>query len=136
MRPAPRLLVVDDEPMIRQLLVRALRGRGFATLEATDGETAAEILRTSPQPIDLLITDIVMPGMNGLDLAEFTAKVSPATRVLLMSGYVAAPPTPSLAGLPFLQKPFALTQFFNTIRSLLGSNTPPESFSPIQPGRR
>jgi two-component system, cell cycle response regulator CpdR len=124
-----RLLVVDDDPSIRYTLHHFLKDQGFTVSTAPDGAVAAGLILNSPTPFDLLITDIVMPGMNGLDLAEFTADVSPVTRVMLISSYV---PTPrkGVAILPFLAKPLDLDQLLAMITELLGE------FAPSSGGRR
>ena len=120
------LLVVDDEPTVRHNLARALRGCGFETEEASDGLIASEMIRTNQ--FDLLITDVIMPAMDGFTLARLTARESPSTKILLMSGYVPNPSQAELEVLPFLQKPFHLNVFLMAVRDLLQSVTPPTSF--------
>ena len=126
-----RLLVVDDEELIRRPLLRALKGYGFEVAEAGDGEEAAGLIRDSGQPFDLLVTDVVMPRMNGWDLADLTMSLSPGTRILVISAYAADPPRQALHALPYLQKPFDLEVFLTTVRQLLHSPTPPKSFPAV-----
>ena len=117
-----RLLVVDDEMPIRRILVKALEWQGFTPSEAADGLSAAETIRLSTQPFDLLITDMVMPGMNGAELVELTEKLSPDTAILVISGY--APSSSILGRCPFLQKPFGLDLFITTVEQVLRRKSP------------
>ena len=126
-----RLLVVDDEAIVRRNLVRALRGRGFSPEEAPDGHLAAEMIRNTARPYDMVITDIVMPGMDGFALAELTKTLSPTTQILLISAYAPEPDGRWVDRWPFLQKPFDLSVFVGTVCELLNSWTPPESFPSI-----
>jgi len=79
--------VVDDEPSLLALVRTMLWRAGFAVLEASGGEEALRIAEQHAQPIQLLLTDIVMPGMNGYELAEKLKAARPGIRVLYMSGY-------------------------------------------------
>src|SRR6202008_3002458 len=81
------ILLVEDEDPVRLFAARALRLRGYNVLEANGGETALEIVRNHPRPIDLLISDVVMPGMDGPTLVRAARRVRPEMRVLFMSGY-------------------------------------------------
>src|SRR5665213_54801 len=104
---APSILVVEDEPMLLMVAVETLRDAGYDVREAGNGQRAMEILETEPD-IDLLITDIKMPGMNGFQLAEAGLALRPGLHVLLMTGY-AQDPVPkkiSDAGIRILYKPF------------------------------
>jgi DNA-binding response OmpR family regulator len=86
--PVPLVLVVDDEPTITDTLVLILQTAGFAALAANDGEDALEIVKLTPP--DLLLSDVVMPGMSGIELAEEVAKLVPDCRILLFSGQAAS----------------------------------------------
>ena len=81
------ILVVEDEPMLRSLLVNLLAERGYLVLEATGASAALEIAELHSGPIDLLLTDVVMPQMSGRDLAAQLSEVRPAMRVVYMTGY-------------------------------------------------
>ncbi|HEX6746777.1 MAG TPA: PAS domain S-box protein [Longimicrobium sp.] len=81
------VLLVEDEDSVRSLARRVLSRAGYAVLEAGDGERALEVARAHAGAIDLLLTDVVMPGGGGRRLAEAMAALRPATRVLYMSGY-------------------------------------------------
>jgi two-component system cell cycle sensor histidine kinase/response regulator CckA len=103
------ILVVDDEVPLRQLLVRHLRSEGYRVLEAGFGVEALEIARDSAEPVDLVLTDIVMPGMIGTELAQRLVTEHPGIHVVLMSAHVIdnlATPDRFPGSVPVLQKPF------------------------------
>jgi two-component system, cell cycle sensor histidine kinase and response regulator CckA len=115
------VLLVEDEESVRQLVRETLESRGYKVLEAEHGERALAIASTQ-NGIHLLITDVVMPGINGQDLAKAIVKSHPATKVLFLSGYAedtirqqALPP-----GTAFLQKPFTLQTLLRKTREVLG----------------
>jgi CheY-like chemotaxis protein len=81
------VLVVDDQKFDRFLARRILEAHGFSVLEAEDGTEALKICRSSNQPISLVFTDIKMPGMNGLELAEALRLRHPEIKILFTSGY-------------------------------------------------
>lgn len=81
------VLVVDDERSVRQLAVNVLREHGFNVLEAADGSRAIEIARDHPTEIALLLTDVVLPGLNGEELARILKGSNPELQVVFMSGY-------------------------------------------------
>lgn len=117
------ILIVDDEAKIRKVLSLGLHARGFAVLEAADGKEALRICRQHDGPIDLLLVDVVMPGMNGLELAPLALSLRPEMKVILMSGYrneqilLNAALNPNT---PFFHKPFTIEALVGTIRVLLG----------------
>lgn len=102
-RQAPLILVVDDERPIVDLLCLLLEEEGFEVTGSTNAFGAADVIR-SQQP-DLVLTDVMMPGMNGYDLADLATGMRPGIRVVLMSAAVTPPSQPSY---PFLPKPFDL----------------------------
>ncbi|NPV09904.1 MAG: response regulator [Anaerolineae bacterium] len=81
------VLVAEDEEAVRSIVVRMLHRQGYRVLEAEDGRTGLELSRRHQGPIHLLLTDVVMPGMGGRELAEHVRRERPETRVLFMSGY-------------------------------------------------
>lgn len=81
------VLVVDDEPMIRGFATRVLREEGFGVYEATDGVEALELIRAGIADLDVVLSDIVMPRMNGVQLLQSLSTLRPDLPVLLMSGY-------------------------------------------------
>jgi DNA-binding response OmpR family regulator len=85
-----RILIAEDEPSVRSFIVRALQGAGHQVGSAGDGSEALEALaqaRQSGQPHDLLLTDILMPVMDGVSLALLAARDMPSLRIMLMTGY-------------------------------------------------
>ncbi len=84
------ILLVEDEAAVRGFTRRALANHGYTVLEASDGATALRLASTHPRPIDLLLTDVVMPGLAGPDLARLVSDMQPTIRVLYVSGYVAS----------------------------------------------
>ena len=95
-------------------------------LEATDGEDALALASRAHDPIDLLITDIVMPRLGGRQLVERLSERYPDLRVLLLSGYSHAAPGPSALGpsMAFLPKPFVADALLSQVRALLDSGAP------------
>lgn len=81
------VLVVDDEPMIRWFAARVLREEGFGVHEATDGAEALELIRAGAADLDVVLSDIVMPRMNGVQLLQSLSALRPDLPVILMSGY-------------------------------------------------
>ena len=112
------VLLVDDDPDVRALLSEVLRIGGFAILEAPDGTTALRIAETTLQSIEILVTDINMPGINGLELARRVQALRPGTGVVYMSGAPADVVAAwSLAtGTVFLRKPFGADVFLDCVR--------------------
>ncbi len=81
------ILLVEDEVKVRTLLVRILQGYGYKVLKAPDGQTAEALCRSHRDPIDLMITDVVMPGMNGKEVADRIKQLRSEIKILFMSGY-------------------------------------------------
>jgi two-component system cell cycle sensor histidine kinase/response regulator CckA len=118
-----RLLVVDDEDMVRSTVVRALRRAGMEVLEAASAAEGLARAREFEGAIDLLITDVVMPGMGGPDLAKELAKSRPGMKVLFVSGYTDLGPKGSGAvheGAALLTKPFMPADLLRQVRAMLG----------------
>jgi len=117
------ILVVDDEPSIRRFAARALLEQGFAVREAADGAQALEMV--SAGGVSVLVSDVVMPRLNGVQLMEALARSHPQLPVLLMSGYAA----PELEGMGIaapcglLTKPFSAEQLIEEVlRCLRGAD--------------
>jgi PAS domain S-box-containing protein len=103
------ILLAEDEPSLRQLMARVLRTQGYTVLEAADGHQALALAQANGAKIQLLLTDVIMPGLSGKTLAEWLGQVNPAIRVLFISGYInnnAVRDAMSKPGTFFLQKPF------------------------------
>ena len=118
------VLVVDDEPTIRMLVVEILREMGHNVLEAGDGATALRLLGTGAQ-VDLLITDVGLPGhMNGRQVADAALTLLPALKVLFITGYAENAVIgngPLGANMALLTKPFAMDVITDRIHTILDS---------------
>ena len=117
------ILLVEDEESVRQLVRETLEARGYRVLEAAYGSAALAISASHPDPIHLVITDVVMPGLNGHDLIQQLLPARPTAKVLYLSGYAEdAVGTPSDPATPkaFLQKPFTLQNLSRKVREVLG----------------
>lgn len=104
------ILLVEDEPSVRRLVRIILEQRGYCVLEAESGEAALRLCRGHEGPIHLLLTDVRMPGMNGLYLSQQVSALRPGTRVLFMSAEVDCAPLTHLlltSRASFVQKPFS-----------------------------
>ena len=110
---AGTVLLAEDEPMVRALVVAVLEGSGYRVMPTANGEEALALCEGSRDAIDVLVTDMVMPGMGGRELAERVLAQRPDAGVVLMSGYTEEPRIVGPEGAPhrvvpvFLQKPFA-----------------------------
>jgi CheY-like chemotaxis protein len=116
------VLVVEDEPLVRSLTVRALVDQGYRVLQAGDGAEAISLLRGFGGEVHLLVTDVVMPGMNGRELADRLTTDRPALRVLYISGYTDHAVVRHGVlddGIAFLSKPFDLKELTRTVRVVL-----------------
>ncbi|MDP3017805.1 MAG: response regulator, partial [Deltaproteobacteria bacterium] len=116
------ILVVEDEEKVRQVTVQILTKNGYTVLEASHGDEAKQICEQHGGPIHLIVTDVVLPGMNGRELAESLASRYPGAKVLYMSGYTdnAIVHHGVLEkGLHFLQKPFNLEGLLRKVREVL-----------------
>lgn len=116
--PTKQVLIVDDEPSIRKLLRTLLTRWGYRTLVAQDGKQALEIAAEHPGDIDLLLSDVSMPVMDGQELAETLTKKRPAIKVILMSGYSHFQVVLRL-GWHFLQKPFTSSELKDRIKKII-----------------
>ncbi|HKW94929.1 MAG TPA: response regulator [Methylomirabilota bacterium] len=131
------ILVVDDEPDVRAFVRELLTVNGYHVLDTGDPFEARRLVES--QTVHLLLTDVVMPIMNGLDLAKRVEAASPTTKVVLMSGFNTAAVKGS--GRPLVPKPFRTADLLNTIRQMLNSQsafrrpsppaTPKPGFGPL-----
>jgi PAS domain S-box-containing protein len=138
------VLLVEDEDMVRDLAIQLLKEGGYNVLEASGGEEALGICKEHTAPIDLLITDVVMPKMSGKDVADQLKTIHPETKVLFMSGYTDEAIVhhgivdPDIA---FLQKPFSEKALAQKIREVLdesrnsgeGNSAHPQDSNPQSP---
>jgi DNA-binding response OmpR family regulator len=117
------VLVAEDDENVLYLVAHSLTASGFRVLQAANGEDALELLHAQgPAGVDLLITDVVMPGISGPILAARAAELLPRLRILFMSGYteeVIQHHGVSRANVAFLQKPFAPSDLVRKVRGLL-----------------
>ncbi len=121
-RGAERILIVEDEGAVRRMAGRALAAQGYAVLEAENGADALEVLARADGPVNLVLTDVVMPILNGRELAERLAAERPQLRVLFMSGYTDDDVVRRGLldpGAPFLQKPFVPADLARKVREVL-----------------
>jgi CheY-like chemotaxis protein len=115
------VLLVEDEDGVRNLVRLALQMKGYTVLEASHGADALQVCENWPGPVDLLVTDVVMPKMGGRELAERLTEVNPKLRVLYLSGYTADALLRDgfVEGTPFLHKPFSPGDLARKVRELL-----------------
>lgn len=121
-RGSETILMVEDETSVRQLMRTVLETNGYTVLEATDPQEALELCRQYLQPIHLLLTDIIMPGLNGHKLAEQLILLRPNLKTLFISGYTgnAIINQEMLeAGQAFLEKPFTPRVLLGKVRKVL-----------------
>jgi CheY-like chemotaxis protein len=121
------ILVAEDEPALRDLACRILTGAGYRVLAADNGAAALELAQAHPGQIDLLLTDVIMPGILGKELAERLLAREPTVRVLFMSGYA----QPILAsrgtldpGVMLIEKPFGRGELLAAVRHQLDNPAP------------
>jgi CheY-like chemotaxis protein len=121
---AGTVLLVDDETPLRTILRRALEAAGYAVLEAESGEAALSVARSHRGDIDVLLTDVVMPGMNGVALSQAMTAHRPRIRVLFMSGHAGdafARHDFDPTSVRFLQKPFSGDVLCRELREALAA---------------
>jgi CheY-like chemotaxis protein len=128
---AQTILLVDDHRSVRSALKTVLERAGHAVLEAPTGERAVEIARGHPGPIDLLLADVVMPGMDGFEVARSIRALRPGAKVLFMSGHLGNAHAEDVAASKgsFLPKPFAaadLREALEQASALQEPRPPPE----------
>ena len=114
------ILLVEDENFVRKATAEILESSGYAVISAADAEQALQQCAQQSRPIDLLITDLILPGMRGDDLAREFLKLFPEAAVLLISGYPEKiPPDDSRSDLPYLAKPFSVSTLRQEIQKLV-----------------
>jgi CheY-like chemotaxis protein len=117
------ILLVENEYALRELMRRFLEGSGYSVLNARDGDEALSVATSHATPIDLLLTDVVMPGMSGFALASRVTELHGETRVLYISGYAddhdVIKEGLAESGQPFLLKPFSQAELFKKVDEVL-----------------
>jgi CheY-like chemotaxis protein len=124
--PVRVILVVDDEPGVRRLACQMLEREGYGTMEAEDGREALALLSADPSRVALVLTDVRMPHMNGIQLEEAIRDEWPRLPVMLMSGEVTREWVARLVRedpLKVLRKPFDQAELVEKVRALLGGET-------------
>jgi PAS domain S-box-containing protein len=117
------VLLVEDEDSVRQLVRETLESRGYRVFEAANGQAALTFAAAHLDPIHLIITDVVMPGLNGHELVQQLLPTRPGIKVLYLSGYAQdafSKPIAAEAQKTFLQKPFTLQSLARKVREILG----------------
>jgi nitrogen-specific signal transduction histidine kinase/CheY-like chemotaxis protein len=125
-RGSETILLVEDEPAVREIAARTLRGQDYIVLEAVDGQDALHRSREHGDNIQLLLTDMVMPGLNGRNLADRLAQNYPELKTLFMSGYTdntVASHGRLDSNAPFIQKPFSPGALVRKVREVLDGST-------------
>ena len=131
------MLLAEDEDAVRRLVQRALELHGYSVLPARSGEEAERLERAHLGPIHLLITDVVMPGMGGRELADVVKSRRPQLKVLYMSGYTNDEVVRHgviLARDAFLQKPFTPAGLVARVRAAFASAASVEHAAPSEVG--
>jgi two-component system, cell cycle sensor histidine kinase and response regulator CckA len=120
------VLVVDDEEGLRNLVCRTLQAEGYDTLEAAHGAEALEVMEKAVEPVDLVVTDVVMPGMDGRELGRRLAQRWPTLPILYISAYdvndIFRRGSPRTSA-PFLQKPFPAERLITRVQQLLSNRS-------------
>lgn len=114
----PTVLVVDDEDVVRSLMARVLEDQGYRVLRAQDGLVAWELLQRAAGSIDVVVVDVVMPRMDGLELAARVAALPKAPPLVMTSAY---PYNRAVLDHPFLPKPFHPEQLVAMVGHVLGA---------------
>lgn len=120
--PPHRLLLVDDDPVLRETLTVLLENEGFRVTSAASGEEAEATLQATKPPFDLVLTDLVMPGKSGMDVLQKALAVNPSCTVLVLSGFGSvreATEAMDLGAYGLVTKPLQLDQFRNILRRLM-----------------
>lgn len=115
-----RILLVEDEDAVRTFSTRALTNKGYEVITAEHGEAGLSVFKEQTKPIDLLITDVMMPGMDGPTLAKEIRSVMPHLKIIFVSGYTEEKLKDTLGtGIYFLAKPFTLKQLAAKVKEVL-----------------
>ena len=127
LRARETVLLVEDEDMVRSLTQRVLEGKGYRVFAAPCPADALELHARVPGRVDLLLTDVVMPGMGGRELSEKLREMQPGLRVLFMSGYTADEILRQgihEEQVHFIQKPFLPDGLLRKVREVLSAPAP------------
>jgi CheY-like chemotaxis protein len=116
----PHILLVEDEAFLRELVMEGLQEAGFSVVEACDGNAGVQALQSDLR-IDVLLSDIKLPDIDGYQVAEAARSLRPDVKVILMTGYAPSPLPPTLRSVVYrvLQKPFSLETLPETVTAAL-----------------
>jgi len=131
--PTAVILVVDDEEIVSRLVARLLTHQGYIVLQAGSGEDALTIVRQRRPPVDLVLSDVVMPGMDGMELAGLLLAECPGPGVILMTGQLPAEIERVKVGeriVRVLRKPLNLDQLLEVLQTTLEHFLPEERLEP------
>ena len=119
---AATVLVVEDEPHVRELVRVVLAQGGYAVVAASDAEEALALYRTDPARIDLVLSDVLMPGLSGAELATQLRTITPDVPVILMSGFTGdrIDPDSLPPDIKVLEKPFKLDRLLAAVGAAVG----------------
>jgi two-component system, cell cycle sensor histidine kinase and response regulator CckA len=121
------VMIVEDKPEVRQMATRALREGGFAVIEAGDGVQALDLLADGHPDVNIVVTDLALPNMDGLVLAGELRRLRPSIPVLFMTGYTSDESvrrTATLRGHPLIEKPFTADLLVGRVREALDAPAP------------
>ncbi|MHC6225324.1 response regulator [Pseudomonas sp. X10] len=113
-----QLLVVEDDDIVRMLMVEVLVELGYTAIEAQDASCALKILEDASQPLDLMMTDVGLPDMDGKELAGRARQARPLLPILFASGYAETVQVPE--GMHLISKPFSIDQLREKVTGILG----------------
>jgi two-component system, cell cycle sensor histidine kinase and response regulator CckA len=118
------ILVAEDDPVVRNLVSTMLLKESYVVLTAKDGVEAMELCEAFKDPLHLLLTDAMMPRMNGLDLAAAVRRMRPEMKVIVMSGYTIDTIRTENSADAFLRKPFVPPALLRCVQKVLASDGP------------
>ncbi len=124
------VLVIDDEELVRQLVRRMLEPEVCQVLEAPDGETGLRLIERRPDTIDVVLTDLLMPGIDGYDVVEVLAAHRPELPVACMSGFANHPSVRRRILVPYIPKPFDVEALRGALEPLIARSQPLRGASP------
>jgi len=120
----PTILVVDDEDLVRKMIARMLQPMGYDILHAANGTEALTICEQWKGAIHLMVTDVTMPGMNGIDLVDCATERWPSIKILFITGFATdAAIRRRTSNHPLLRKPFTRDQLAGQVQKLLNRST-------------
>src|SRR5215213_3612516 len=122
-----RVLVVDDHETTRQTIARMLEAGGFSVVQASSGTEALDRLARESEEIDMVLSDVTMPGMSGIDLSYQIRELYPSMPVAIVSGDVSELERSIIgrAAVPFIKKPFHAESLYSAVREAIRGNPQP-----------